>query len=186
MLNHFDIIAPLYDRLIRLHIAPGLLEVLDLPKAGRLLDAGGGTGRVSGKLVSFVEQVVVCDFSLRMLKQSRRKAGLQAVRADVARLPFPDGSFDRILVVDALHHFKNPAASIRELSRVLKDGGRLVIEEFDIDHWGVRLMAWGEKLALMGSRFFNPVQIADMVAAAGLEAVVTRDGSATVWVAGLK
>ena len=186
MIDHFDIIAPLYDRLIRLSIEPELVEILKLPVQGRFLDAGGGTGRVSGRFVEHADQVVVCDFSSRMLKQAKRKNGLQVVRASVDRLPFPDESCDRILVVDALHQFKQPGPAVTEFARVLKKGGRLVIEDFDIDHLGVKLLAWGEKLALMGSQFFNPGQIADMNIAAGLRPEIIGQGKASFWVAGDK
>jgi ubiquinone/menaquinone biosynthesis C-methylase UbiE len=182
MLDHFDVIAPLYDRLIKLSVAPELVTVLNLPTGGRLLDAGGGTGRVSGQLTSLADQVVVCDFSQSMLKQAGKKGKLQPVRARVERLPFPDESFERILVVDALHHFVKPQEAIAEFVRVLKPGGRLVIEEFDINRFVVKLIAWGEKLALMGSRFFSPNQIVEMIAHSGLPSQITKNGKTSVWV----
>ena len=183
MLDHFDIIAPIYDRIIKLSVEPELLDMLKLPAAGSLLDAGGGTGRVSQKLKDYVDNVVVCDVSHRMLKQATKKDGLQPVRTKVEKLPFPDESFERILVVDALHHFKNPAAAVAELVRVLKPGGRLVIEDFDINRFVVKLIAWAEKMALMGSRFFTPDEIGDMIRDSGLSPDITRNGQASVWVA---
>ncbi|OQY37129.1 MAG: hypothetical protein B6243_01300, partial [Anaerolineaceae bacterium 4572_5.2] len=68
----------------------------------------------------------------------------------VERFPFPDNSFDRALVVDALHHFHNQEQAIAELVRVLKKGGRLVIEEPDIHRFAIKLVALAEKAALMG------------------------------------
>lgn len=186
MLDHFDIIAPLYDRLIKLAVDPALVDILKLPTDGRLLDAGGGTGRVSQTLVKHTGQVVVCDFSQRMLKQAKKKGHLQPVRARVEKLPFPDESFDRILVVDALHHFKKPVETIGEFARVLKPGGRLVIEDFDPNQFAVKLIAWGEKLALMGSHFFTPDQIEKMVADTGLKPEIRRNGKTSIWVSGEK
>jgi demethylmenaquinone methyltransferase/2-methoxy-6-polyprenyl-1,4-benzoquinol methylase len=49
---------------------------------------------------------------------------------------------------------------VRELVRVLAPGGRLVVEEPDIAHWGVKLVALGEKLLLMRSHFYAPEAIA--------------------------
>ncbi len=182
MLDHFDIIAPIYDLLIKLTVEPALIDILNLPTEGRLLDAGGGTGRVSQKLVNHAGQVVVCDFSERMLRQAKKKDQLQPVRTRVEKLPFPDESFDRILVVDALHHFKKPEEAIREFVRILKPAGRLVIEDFDINRWEVKLIAWGEKLALMGSHFFTPDQIGEMISNTGLTPTITRNGRTSVWV----
>ena len=49
MFDHFDFIAPLYDRIVRLPVSSRLCELLKLPTDGILLDAGGGTGRVSSR-----------------------------------------------------------------------------------------------------------------------------------------
>ncbi|MCP4752941.1 MAG: methyltransferase domain-containing protein, partial [Proteobacteria bacterium] len=87
-----------------------------------------------------------------------------------------------ILVVDALHHFRHPKESIRELLRVLKPGGRLVIDEFDASLLSVKLIALAEKLALMGSRFFKPEEIVAMIADCGFPAEVRENGKTSFWV----
>ncbi|MCK4801532.1 MAG: hypothetical protein KAS84_06045, partial [Anaerolineales bacterium] len=46
--------------------------------------------------------------------------------------------------------------------RVLKPGGRIIIEEPNIQHWGVKLVALGEKIALMRSHFLDPAEITDL------------------------
>ncbi|MBU2648015.1 class I SAM-dependent methyltransferase [bacterium] len=182
MLDHFDLLAPIYDRLIKLPLDSEFNRILKLPTDGRILDAGGGTGRVSERFKTLARDVVVCDFSLPMLKQALKKGKLLSVRGSVDKLPFPDGSFDRILVVDALHHFKKPLAAVGELVRVLKPGGRLVIEDFDISRFVVKLIAWAETLALMGSHFFTPDQIGKMIADHGLTPAIVRNGKASFWV----
>ena len=73
MFDHFDIIAPFYDRVIHKLDLKRLIHLLKLPTRGRMLDAGGGTGRVSFRLRSLVDEVVVCDLSLFMLKQAKDK-----------------------------------------------------------------------------------------------------------------
>ena len=62
-------------------------------------------------------------------------------------------------MVDALHHVIHHADSAREMFRVLKPGGILVIEEPDIRTFGVKLIALAEKLLLMRSHFLAPDQI---------------------------
>jgi demethylmenaquinone methyltransferase/2-methoxy-6-polyprenyl-1,4-benzoquinol methylase len=179
---HFDFLAPIYDRLITPPNPAQLRELLQLPTGGWMLDAGGGTGRVSSQLRSLVGKLVVSDLSQPMLKQAQVKNKLYPVNSHTERLPFPDESFDRILVVDALHHFRNQQEAIRDLLRVLKPGGRLVIEEPDINRFAVKLVALAEKLTLMGSHFHSPAEIRDMIAACGLPAQIGGDGQFAAWV----
>lgn len=159
MNSHFNFLAPFYDRIIPFERLGQTLKVLDLPHAGILLDAGGGTGRVAEALRPHIGSVIVADVSRGMLAQARQK-DLAAASAETERLPFPDESFDRVLMVDALHHVVHQGETVCELYRVLKRGGRLVIEEPDLRTFSVKLIAIAEKLALMRSHFLSPPQIA--------------------------
>ncbi len=176
MLDHFGLLAPVYDRLIRPPDPGHLRSLLNLPTPGRLLDAGGGTGRASVGLGPFVGDLVISDLSDGMLRQAQRRGLQHAVRGRAERLPFPDASFDRALVVDALHHVQDQHAAVHELVRILRPGGRLVIEEPDVRHARVKLIALVEKIALMGSHFHSPDDIGSMCRALGTFATIHRDG----------
>jgi ubiquinone/menaquinone biosynthesis C-methylase UbiE len=155
--DHFSLIAPLYARVTYSKVAV-MRELAGLPVSGRLLDVGGGTGRVSSALRDLVDEVVIADVSLGMLKESPRSL-LTPICGGSESLPFADDSFERIIMVDALHHVFRHADSAREMFRVLKPGGLLVIEEPDIRTFAVKLIALGEKLLLMRSHFLAPSQI---------------------------
>lgn len=182
MFNHFDLMAFLYDRVIGSPDVERLRHVLRLPADGFLLDAGGGTGRVSSPLSPFVGNVVISDLSRSMLKQAQKKGTLLPVRAHAERLPFPDRIFSRILVVDSLHHFCDQREALRDLLRVLQPGGRLVIEEPNINHFAVKAVACMERLALMGSRFYSPQEIRDMIEVHGVSACIESVDRFRVWI----
>jgi demethylmenaquinone methyltransferase/2-methoxy-6-polyprenyl-1,4-benzoquinol methylase len=177
----FDLIAPLYDRLIAPRAPEDLLDVLKLPTQGKMLDASGGTGRVSAALEASVGIMVLNDLSQPMLVQAHAK-GLKATQAQAHHLPFPAESFERVLMVDALHHIGHQKDAVREMLRVLKPGGRLVIEEPDITLFRVKLVALGEKLMLMGSHFLSPKQIKDCIEKQGYTAQIETDGEFAAWI----
>lgn len=177
--DHFDLLASIYDRVIHFDRLDITLEMTALPADGLLLDAGGGTGRVAASLRSYVAGIVLADLSYRMLRQAHRK-GLTSVLTPTERLPFADGTFARVLMVDALHHVIHQAETGRELWRVLAPGGRLIIEEPDVRTLLVKGIALAEKLALMRSHFLRPEQIAALLPAEARVQIVAREY--TVWV----
>lgn len=165
-LDHFHFMATVYDRVITTVQPERLKELLQLPAEGPLLDVGGGTGRVAQTLAACVGQVIVLDESLGMLRQAWDKS-LPVARAQAERLPFPDDAIPHILMVDAFHHLGNQARAAAELMRVLAPGGRLVIEEPNIEHRAVKLVALAEKLTLMRSHFHPPSRMKQMFEAIG-------------------
>ena len=175
--DHFDAIAPIYARATYSSLDK-MRELAALPTKGRLLDIGGGTGRVTSTLLKDVDEVIIADVSMGMLKQTHRST-FRPVCSHSESLPFSDNSFERIIMVDALHHVIDQPTSAREMLRVLKPGGRIVIEEPDIRTFGVKLIALAEKLLLMRSHFLAPVQIASLFPSGGTN-IVTEDSSAWV------
>jgi demethylmenaquinone methyltransferase/2-methoxy-6-polyprenyl-1,4-benzoquinol methylase len=87
-----------------------------------------------------------------------------------------------VLVVDAWHHFRSQEAAALEFWRVLKPGGRLVIEEQDIEQLPIKLVAFVEWLALMRSHFYSSKQIVEQIRSHGLDATVERNGRLQFWV----
>jgi demethylmenaquinone methyltransferase/2-methoxy-6-polyprenyl-1,4-benzoquinol methylase len=96
-----------------------------------------------------------------MIKKALEK-GIDAVNTESEHLPFEPQIFERIIMVDALHHVKDQEKSLQEMWRVLAPGGKIVIEEPDIRLFVVKLLALGEKLLLMRSHFLDPHQIATL------------------------
>jgi demethylmenaquinone methyltransferase/2-methoxy-6-polyprenyl-1,4-benzoquinol methylase len=185
MFDHFNMLAPIYERLIPPADSERLSSLLELSSEHTLLDAAGGTGRVSGALAASVRRVVVCDASPNMLRQARQK-GLETVQTDLECLPFADASFDRILLVDAFHHVRDPRVALCELLRVLKPDGRLVIEEPDVRRLPVKGVALLEKLFLMRSHFKSPEAMMAMISGVGGSPTLAREDCFRVWIVVIK
>ena len=160
IIDHFGLLAPLYEIFIPPKDPEELSMLADLPTSGALLDAGGGTGRVAQFMLEKANHVVVADLSCKMLAEANQKEGLQSVCSPTETLPFSDNSFQRIIMVDALHHVANHQITINELWRLLAPGGTIIIEEPDVRTIPVILIAIAEKLALMRSHFLSPPRIA--------------------------
>ncbi len=156
--DYFDKIAGLYDHAAKFKLEEPLREWLNLNKGSIVMDAGGGTGRVSSEIRSTVKQVVVADTSLGMLRYSIEK-DLPCVCTPVESLPFPSEAFDRVIMMDAFHHVQNQPSTAGELWRILKPGGRILVIEPDIKKFSVKCIALVEKLLLMRSHFLPAEEI---------------------------
>ena len=175
--DHFSAIAPIYAR-VTYSKKETMREIASLPVQGRLLDVGGGTGRVSSAIREYVDEVIIADVSFGMLAHAPRPS-LQPVCGVSEALPFADNFFERIIMVDALHHVADHAHTTREMFRVLKPGGILVIEEPDIRTFGVKLIALAEKMLLMRSHFLSPDAIMKLFELGEKE---TKSVDGTAWV----
>ena len=160
LLDHFDLIAPFYDRAVPLKSSEIITGLVNCPVSGKLLDAGGGTGRVSSAFIGKCADIVVSDVSLAMLRQAKAKDAFRLACAQTECLPFQGDAFERVIMVDAFHHVCNHSETASELWRVLKPGGRIVIQEPDINTFAVKLVALLEKLLLMRSHFISAERIA--------------------------
>jgi demethylmenaquinone methyltransferase/2-methoxy-6-polyprenyl-1,4-benzoquinol methylase len=102
------------------------------PKAGDLvLDLAAGTGTSSLPFVEAGATVVPCDFSVGMLQVGKEaRPALPFVAGDGTKLPFADGTFDAVTISFGLRNIVDPLAGLREMRRVTRPGGRLVVCEF--------------------------------------------------------
>ena len=97
----------------------------------RVLDIAAGTGTSSQAFADRGAQVVACDFSLGMLQVGRKRLpAMPFVAGDAMALPFADGSFDAVTISFGLRNIHDPATGLREMRRVTRPGGRLVVCEF--------------------------------------------------------
>lgn len=107
------------------------------PEPGELvLDLAAGTGTSSQPFADAGATVVPCDFSLGMLRVGKQhKPYLPFTAGDGTRLPFADGVFDAVTISFGLRNIVDPLAGLREMRRVTRPGGRLVVCEFSHPTW---------------------------------------------------
>jgi len=144
----FDEVAPRYDltnSVLSLGQDRGwrraVRDALRLQPGERVLDLAAGTGTSSVALARTGARVVGCDFSLGMLQvgaRAGRQSGPDAVdlvAGDALRLPFADESFDAVTISFGLRNTADADRALRELLRVTRPGGRLVVCEFSHPTW---------------------------------------------------
>ncbi|WP_219412863.1 demethylmenaquinone methyltransferase [Pseudonocardia nigra] len=109
-------------------------EALDLRPGERVLDLAAGTAVSTVELSRSGAWCVAADFSLGMLRAGAERA-VPKVAADALHLPFADGAFDAATISFGLRNVTDPDAALRELARVTRPGGRLVVCEFGRPTW---------------------------------------------------
>ncbi len=113
-----------------------VVDAVDPQPGEKVLDLAAGTGTSSQPFADRGAHVVPCDFSLGMLrvgKRARPRLGFTA--GDATRLPFPDDVFDAVTISFGLRNIVDPDAGLREMRRVTRPGGRLVVCEFSHPTW---------------------------------------------------
>jgi demethylmenaquinone methyltransferase/2-methoxy-6-polyprenyl-1,4-benzoquinol methylase len=135
----FDAISPRYDLLN--HLLSLNIDLLWRRRAAeacanpaRALDVCCGTGDMAIQLRRrWNRSVVGADFAHRMLALARRKdPSIPWLQGDTTSLPFPNDSFDAVTVAFGIRNVTDPLAAIREMARVTRPGGRVVILEFTL------------------------------------------------------
>lgn len=156
-----------------------LLDTMD-PGAGRVLDIGCGDGTLTYMLGDKAERVYAIDDSLLPLRLARdqfrrqgapREPNLSA--ADGRNLPFPDDTFDCVVLADVIEHIDAPEAVMREARRVLRRGGQILLTtprrqgDQPVHEYHCREYTGGELAALVSGwfsdvrvRVFQPARIA--------------------------
>jgi demethylmenaquinone methyltransferase / 2-methoxy-6-polyprenyl-1,4-benzoquinol methylase len=113
----------------------------------RVLDLAAGTGTSSQPFADAGATVVPCDFSLGMLQVGKQhKPDLPFTAGDGMRLPFGDDVFDAVTISFGLRNIVDPVAGLREMRRVTRPGGRLVVCEFSHPTWAPFRTAYVEYL----------------------------------------
>ncbi|MFJ2201557.1 demethylmenaquinone methyltransferase [Streptomyces violaceusniger] len=111
-------------------------RAVDARAGERVLDLAAGTGTSSLPFQAAGAYVVPCDFSLGMLREGKKRhPRLPLTAGDATRLPFADGVFDAVTISFGLRNIQDTKGALREMLRVTRPGGRVVICEFSHPTW---------------------------------------------------
>jgi len=138
-------------------------ELLGLRPGDELLDAGCGTGIFTLDFLNEGAHVTVLDISRSMLDFARRKLKgypLHLVHGDMLYLPFKDNTFDKTVSVTALEFIEDGAGAVRELFRVTRPGGSVVVATLNsLSPWAARRKARTGKHLLENAFFRSPDEL---------------------------
>lgn len=139
----FDTVAKRYD-LVNDVLSLGqtrlwrraVMQAVNPAVGEKVLDLAAGTGTSSQPFYERGADVVACDFSTGMLEVGKAKfPHLNFVAGDAMNLPFQTDTFDAVTISFGLRNVQDPAVALREMWRVTKPGGRLVVCEFSRPVW---------------------------------------------------
>jgi SAM-dependent methyltransferase len=126
--------------------------------AARVLDAATGEGRNLPTLLRLGAEVYACDGSAHAIEKipARIREQVRARVCDLYELPYPDECFDAILATDVIETLPEPLLALREMQRVLKQGGRLLcnIPGFEDGIAGIDMTPLGADRFLFRNRYF--------------------------------
>lgn len=117
-----------YDLHTRIR-SPIIFSMLQIEKGNVLLDLGSGAGYFANSTRKQEAATFCLDISLRNLFsiKEREDSDVSLINAEAEKLPFNDESFDKVLCSEVLEHIKEDTATLKEISRILKPGGTLVM-----------------------------------------------------------
>ena len=139
-----------------------LLEILDPKPGDRVLEIGPGTGYYTPELAEGVTsegEVEIFDLQQEMLDHTIRRVrerglwNVKATRGDAQHLPHEDDAFDAAVLITVLGEIPDPEAALREVARVLRPGGRLVVGELVGDPHYVTIATLRRRAETAGLRF---------------------------------
>ena len=153
--------------------------ILDLAgdrSRGDVLDVGCGVGTYAGVLAAAGARVTGVDSSLPAARAAARRAQdasapFAVVAGDASKLPFDGASFDLVIAVTALCFVGSPAQAVREIARVLRPGGRLVVGELGrLSIWAAwrRVRTWLGSSTWRRAAFFTSRELKGLAEGAGL------------------
>ena len=125
----YDLFENIYNKSV--YQSTGESVAKYIKNTDRVLECACGTGAISIFIAPVCKELIVSDYSVGMLKQAKKKLknydNIDYRRVDITDIEAEDNSFDVVVAGNVIHLLPDPQRAMNELTRVCKDGGRLVI-----------------------------------------------------------
>lgn len=146
------------------------------PPKAKILDIGAGTGVLCkfGHACRDDVEYVAVDPAKGMMKYA--KAYVETHLATAEALPFEANSFDIAMMGESLHHFRDVDEALKETVRVLKNGGKLFIYDFDVESFMGTVVCKGESLLGEPGHFFTPQTLQLKLESYGFNPTIIKHG----------
>ena len=151
-----------------------------IPAGAKVLDCGAGTGELSLAASDNADSVLCTDLSKNMLKQAQRKAralgadNIEFAARNIFDLQDPDDTYDVGIAGNVLHLLTNPQGAVKEMYRVLKPGGKLLLPTFTNKNSARLLIGIYKKLGFDPVANYSPSEYKKMLEDCGLGRVRTK------------
>ena len=191
--NQYDQFAEIYDRRWSRYVSDTLNFLIDYLQGSRqisgnehVLDLACGTGELERRLLNLHPDlnVIGVDISEKMLDVARLKLpNLEFVKASASSLPFPDHNFDIVVTVSAFHYFEQPLDTLKEIRRILKPQGKLIIMDWCRDYWLCQALDLFLKIFDPAHKIcYTQKELSDLLTTSGLDVIEARKQKlGTLW-----
>jgi len=184
----FSFLAPMYEFI---HLGANrtvkkLLRVGGFKKTDTVLDLGGGSGRIARRMVSYVGKITVADVAEGMIKQCDKYGDVTCVLLTQDRLPFRDTSFDKVIMIDAFHHFANQEGMVIEVERILKKDGTAILQEINTQGLYGKFVNIIENTSGISHNFYTPNELSTIWNSNGFESKIYFSNSGSYYLVARK
>lgn len=128
----YDLFENIYNGKVNKEFSEYVAAQMD--SSDRVLECACGTGMISKRIAPKCKELVATDFSTGMLKQAKKNCAtfdnVKIGRANIMALKCKDEAFDKVVAGNVIHLLDQPAEALKELSRVCKKGGKIIIPTY--------------------------------------------------------
>lgn len=164
MFNYFAYFYDYFLRLSESYTVQPIWDHVNFDNYSDILDVGGGTGYLGNKLKQKRDlNYYIVDYNYNMLVKASKKELNGCILSSSAKLPFKNDVFDFVICSDALHHFKDKEKSLKEMYRVLKKEGKLILFDLIPNKFVTTIICYIERFLGEQTNFYSSKEIQEIL-----------------------